>query len=318
MIFTDIIDEISKAKSIILITHISPDGDALGSITGMYNALKSLDKDVTMFVDDNVPDIYNYLPGIDNISRPYYKEVDLILIMDCADIERMGKAKDLLKSNALSINIDHHISNKLYAKMNYVDTNAAATAEIIYQLIKFLRVRLDEDISTSLYTAIVTDTGGFMYESTTAKTHEIAGDLINNGARFKEVSDTIFHSLKYSKAKLIGKVLDKLTLYNDGKIAYMEVLKKDFYETGTDNSDIENIINFGRDIIGVEVAILLVERDNEFKISLRSKDNIDVNKIAGLFGGGGHIRAAGCSLFLTYEQAKQEILNAVIKELGEK
>lgn len=317
MIFTDITDKILNSNSIILITHIAPDGDGLGCVTGMYKVLKKLKKKVDIFVDDDIPEAYNFLPNIDKITKPYHKEVDLILLIDCADENRIGNSKELLKSKSVTINIDHHISNTLYAKMNYVDTNAASSAEIIYQLIKLLGAELDEDISTCLYTSIVTDTGGFMYESTTSITHEIAGDLINNGAKVKEVSDKVFHNVKYSKVKLIARVLNNLTLYKDGKIAYMEILKEDFESTNTDNTDVENIINFGRDINGVEVAVLLVEKDEETKVSFRSKEKIDVNKIANYFGGGGHIRASGCTVKRPIFEVKEQVLDVILKSLNE-
>lgn len=317
MIFTDIIDKILESSSIILITHVAPDGDALGCVTGMYKVLKNLKKDVDIFIDDDIPETYNFLPNIKKISKPYYKEADLILIIDCADENRIGKSKELLNSNTVTINIDHHVSNTLYAKMNYVDTNAASSAEIIYQLIKLLGAELDEDISTCLYTSIVTDTGGFMYESTTSITHEIAGDLINNGAKIKEVSERVFHNMKYSKAKLIGRVLSNLVLYNNGKIAYMEILKEDFKITETNIADIENIINYGRDINGVEVAVLLVEKDDEIKVSFRSKNKIDVNKIARFFGGGGHLRASGCTIKKSLSEVKKQVLDVILKELNE-
>ncbi|AIS52479.1 bifunctional oligoribonuclease and PAP phosphatase NrnA [Thermoanaerobacter kivui] len=314
MILIDAINHIKEAQKIILTTHIAPDGDALGTVTGMYKVFKKMGKEVDAFVDDEIPDMYSFVPNIDKISKPFFKEADVVLIFDCADEERLGRAKELLKSKAATINIDHHISNTLYAKMNYVDTNAAATAEIAYQIVKLLGVDFDEEISTSFYTAILTDTGGFMYESTTSITHQIAGDLINNGAKFKEVGDKVFNSIKFNKAKLLGRALDSLTLYGEGKIAYMEILKRDFEETNTDLTQIENIINYGRNVEGVEVAVLLIEKEDEVKISLRSKEKVDVNKIANIFGGGGHIRASGCSIKGNIDEAKEKILQAIFKE----
>lgn len=315
MILIDAVNHIKDAKSVIVISHIAPDGDAIGTVTGMYKVLKKMGKEVEAFIDDEIPEMYNFVPSIDKISRPFYKEADVVLIFDCADEERLGNAKELLKTSAVTINIDHHISNTLYAKLNYVDTNAAATAEIAYQIVKLLGVEFDEEIATCFYTAILTDSGGFMYESTTSITHQIAGDLINNGAKFKEIADKVFNTLKFNKAKLLGKALNSLALYKEGKVAYMEILKKDFEETDTNLSHIENIITYARNIEGVEVAVLLVEKEEEIKISLRSKEKVDVNKIANIFGGGGHVRAAGCSIKGNIQKAKEKILQAIFKEL---
>ncbi|HHW56593.1 MAG TPA: bifunctional oligoribonuclease/PAP phosphatase NrnA [Clostridia bacterium] len=315
MVLIDAINHIKDAKSVIVVSHIAPDGDAIGTVTGMYKVLKKMGKEVDTFIDDEIPEMYNFVPNVDKISRPFSKDADMVLIFDCAEEERLGKTKELLKTSAVTINIDHHISNTLYAKLNYVDTNAAATAELAYQIVKLLGVELDEEIATSFYTAILTDTGGFMYESTTSITHQIAGDLINNGAKFKEVGDKIFNNLKFNKAKLLGKALNSLTLYKDGKISYMEILKKDFEATNTNLSHIEDIITYARNIEGVEVAVLLVEKEDEIKISLRSKEKVDVNKIANIFGGGGHIKAAGCSIRGNIEEAKEKILQAIYKEL---
>lgn len=315
MILIEVVNEIKKAESVILLTHVAPDGDAIGSVTGMYKVLKKMGKDVSAFIDDQLPEMYSFVPNVDKISRPFDKKADLVLIFDCADEERLGSSKEFLDKGPITVNIDHHISNTLYAKLNYVDTNAAATAEIAYQLVKFLGVDFDEEIATSFYTAILTDTGGFTYESTTSMTHHIAGDLINNGARFREVAEKVFNSLKFNKAKLLGKALNSLTLYKDGLVSYMEILKKDFEETGTDLSHLENIVNYGRNIEGVEVAVLLVEKEGEVKVSLRSKERVDVNKIASTFGGGGHVRASGCTIEGTIEEAKEKILKEVFKEL---
>ncbi|QSZ28257.1 bifunctional oligoribonuclease/PAP phosphatase NrnA [Aceticella autotrophica] len=311
MILNEIIENILSASNIILVTHISPDGDAIGCTIAMYKALKLLKKDVKIFIDDDIPDVYKFLPNSDKIERPYDKNADIIVVIDCADKDRIGNAQELLKKDIISVNIDHHISNTLYADINYVDTNAASAAEIIYQIIKLLGINFDSDISTCLYTAIVTDTGGFMYNSTTAFTHEVAADLINNGAPVSYISDKIFHNITYNKIKLIGRALDSLKLYKNGKIACLEITKKDLDETNSKVSDIENIVNYGRDINGVEVAILLVEKDDEIKVSLRSKEKVDVNKIAQIFGGGGHIRASGCSLKNSLEEAKIQILNKI-------
>ncbi|MDI6604865.1 MAG: bifunctional oligoribonuclease/PAP phosphatase NrnA [Thermoanaerobacteraceae bacterium] len=311
MILNEIIENILSSSNIILVTHISPDGDAIGCTTAMYKALKLLKKDVKIFIDDDIPDVYKFLPNSDKIERPYDKNADIIIVIDCADKDRIGNAQEFLKKDIISVNIDHHISNTLYADINYVDTNAASSAEIVYQIIKLLGINFDSDISTCLYTAIVTDTGGFMYNSTTAFTHEVAADLINNGAPVSDISDKIFHNITYNKIKLIGRALNSLELYENGKITCLEITKKDLDETNSKISDIENIVNYGRDINGVEVAILLVEKDDEIKVSLRSKEKVDVNKIAQIFGGGGHIRASGCSLKNTIKEAKIQILNKI-------
>ncbi|KAA5807730.1 DHH family phosphoesterase [Thermoanaerobacterium thermosaccharolyticum] len=317
MILNDILDSINEAKEIIAVTHVSPDGDGIGCITALYKAMKKLDKDISIFIDDVVPDIYKFMPYTDKITKPINKRADLLIAVDCAEAERMGSAKELLRVVPKSINIDHHVSNTLYANMNYVDTNAASSAEIVYQLIKILGIDLDQEIAESLYVGIVTDTGNFMYSSTTSFTHEVAGDLINNGVSVSKISDIIFHNIKYSKLKLISRAIDKMELYFNKKVAYMELKKEDFIETGTEISDVENIINFGRDIDGVEVAVMLIEKDGLIKGSLRSKNYVDVNKIAQKFNGGGHVRASGFSKNSSINEVKNEVLELIKNELNE-
>jgi len=317
MILNDILDSINEAKEIVAVTHLSPDGDGIGCITALYKAMKKLDKDISIFIDDVVPDIYKFMPYTDKITRPINKKADLLIAVDCADAERMGSGKELLKIVPKSINIDHHVSNTLYANMNYVDTNAASSAEIVYQLIKILGIDLDQEIAESLYVGVVTDTGNFMYSSTTSFTHEVAGDLINNGVSVSKISDIIFHNIKYNKLKLISKAIDKMELYFNEKVAYMELKKEDFIETGTNISDVENIINFGRDIDSVEVAVMLVEKDGLVKGSLRSKSYVDVNKVAKEFNGGGHARASGFLKNSSINEVKNKVLELIKNELNE-
>lgn len=311
------LDSIREAKKIIVVTHVSPDGDGIGCVTALYKALNKLNKDVSIFIDDDVPEIYKFMPYTEKITRPFDESADLLIAVDCADTERMGNAKNLLRKVSKSINIDHHISNTLYATMNYVDTNAASSSEIVYQLIKILGIDLDKEIAECLYVGVVTDTGHFMYGSTTSFTHEVAGDLINNGASVDKISNTIFHKIKYSKLKLIGRVINNMELYFNGKIAYMEISNEDFTKTNTKAEDVENIINYGRDIDSVEVAVMLVEKEDFVKGSLRSKNYVDVNKLAREFGGGGHVRASGFLKKGTIKEIKEKILELIKIELNE-
>lgn len=317
MILNDMLDSIREAEKIAIVTHVSPDGDGIGCITALYKAMNKLRKDVSIFIDDDIPEIYRFVPYTDKITKPFDISVDLLIAVDCADSDRMGKAKELLRKVPKSINIDHHISNTLYATMNYVDTNAASSSEIVYQLIKILGIDLDQEIAECLYVGVVTDTGHFMYGSTTSFTHEVAGDLINNGASVDKISNIIFHNIKYEKLKLIGRVIDNMELYFGGKVAYMEILKDDFLKTNTKLEDVENIINYGRDIDSVEIAIMLVEKDDFVKGSLRSKKYVDVNKLAKEFGGGGHVRASGFLVKGSINDVKEKILDLIKSEVDE-
>lgn len=318
MIMNDIISTIRKSNKIGVTFHLSPDGDALGSSLALMQSLKKLGKDCYIISKEKIPEVYNFLPYADEINMSIGEvldETDCVIVLDCGNLERIAGDLKLKSKHYVLINMDHHLSNDLYGDLNFVDTNAAAVGEIIYQIIRLMGIVMDKDMATCMYTSLVTDTGGFKYSNTTSVTHTIAGDLINIGIDFSDIHRIIFENKKYERVKLYAKAIDTINLMFDNKLCVMEVTKKMLNEVGVEPSDTSDIVSIGMGIDVVEVCALLKESDGGIKVSLRSKKDLDVRKIAESFGGGGHTKAAGLFLKTSLDEAKNIIIKAVEKEL---
>ena len=297
---------------LVLCPHVSPDGDALGSTLALKMALEKAGKKVTVMVDDDVPKAFGFLPQIDCFVKPADGEVleaDLLVVLDASSLDRIGKVAQAVKAKAVA-NIDHHISNTQFADYLYLNTEAAATAEILCNLVEKLGITPDKDLATCLYTGIYTDCGSFRYANTTPGTMRAAAKLLEYGARPNEISDALGTNTR-ANIEMLGKVLQTLAFYNDGKISTLEI-NSDLYDKDV-NTD--NFISFARYIEGVDVAVLFKAVEPAVtRVSMRSQDT-DVAAIALSFGGGGHIRAAGCTVELPLEQAKAKVLETIGKAL---
>jgi len=315
LIYPKIISKIKESSKIAIMSHIMPDGDNVGSSLALYNALKKLGKDVHFILDDNIPKVYRFLKDSDKVEMPgQYEHFDAIIALDCGDANRLGKSRLYLENNFV-INIDHHISNDEFGNLNMVDSNASATGEIVYQIIKVLGVPMDTEISECLYIAIVTDTGQFQYSNTTSITHQIAGDLINNGVNVSLMFERIYQNSSKEKVMLMKTALDTLEFYHNDSISCITLTLKQMEEVNAIEVDSDGIINLARDIECVEAAIFLKELEQgKIKVGLRSKKVVDMAAVALRFGGGGHVRAAGCTLHGTIEEVKEKILEAIIEE----
>ena len=297
---------------LVLCPHVSPDGDALGSTLALKMALEKAGKKVMVMVDDDVPKAFGFLPQIDCFVKPADGEVveaDLLVVLDASSLDRIGKVAQAVKAKAVA-NIDHHISNTQFADYLYLNTEAAATAEILCNLVEKLGITPDKDLATCLYTGIYTDCGSFRYANTTPGTMRAAAKLLEYGARPNEISDALGTNTR-ANIEMLGKVLQTLAFYNDGKITTLEI-NSDLYDKDV-NTD--NFISFARYIEGVDVAVLFKAVEPAVtRVSMRSQDT-DVAAIALSFGGGGHVRAAGCTVELPLEQAKAKVLEAIGKAL---
>lgn len=297
---------------LVLCPHVSPDGDALGSTLALKMALEKAGKKVTVMVGDDVPEAFGFLPQIDCFVKPADGEVveaDLLVVLDASSLDRIGKVAQAVKAKAVA-NIDHHISNTQFADYLYLNTEAAATAEILCNLVEKLGITPDKDLATCLYTGIYTDCGSFRYANTTPGTMRAAAKLLEYGARPNEISDALGTNTR-ANIEMLGKVLQTLAFYNDGKISTLEI-NSDLYDKDV-NTD--NFISFARYIEGVDVAVLFKAVEPAVtRVSMRSQDT-DVAEIALSFGGGGHVRAAGCTVELPLEQAKAKVLEAIGKAL---
>ena len=292
---------------------MQPDGDNIGSLLALGMAIKKLNKDVSILKVDEIPKDFLFLPNIDMIKEQNAVEtIDLFISLDNGDIERLGIGKELALRAKKIINIDHHITNDNFGDVNIVIPSAAATGEIIYHFIKEMGVEIDKDIATCIYVAISTDTGSFMYDSTTSITHLIAADLMNKGIDLNEIIVNIYQSRSLSRTKLFIKTLNTLEMLCKGKIAVVSVSRDMLEECNANMEDAEGIVSYIRDIEGVEIACILKEvEDDEIKISLRSKSKINVAEICSKYNGGGHKKAAGCTINKSIYDAKESILKEI-------
>lgn len=302
---------IAVSGNIAILPHVAADGDALGSSFALALALSGLGKKVSVFLEEDIPYIYSFLPG-SSLSEVYTKmtgHYDTVLALDCGDLGRLGNRKEIFDSAGMTVNIDHHPTNTGFAIHNYLDTGSSATAEIIYRLLGILGVKTGNEIATCLYVAIATDTGCFRYSNTTPLTHIIAAELIKSGVDVADISERVFDTSSYEKVKLTGEAIRSLELYEDGKIAMMAVSNELIKKTGAKEEDCDGIINTARNIRGVIVAAMLREWENgDVKVNLRSNSQVDVSAIASMYSGGGHKKAAGYTTSGTLEQAKNKLL----------
>ncbi len=316
-IMHNIVKTIKAEKDIALVSHVQPDGDAIGSILGLGLALIKRGHRVQMLNPDGVPQMFTFLPGCDLIRQEFLYVPDTVILVDCTDIDRIGPLAKYSAKAATVINIDHHISNSFFGKENLVDTNAAAAGEIAYNLINALEIELDSEIASSLYTAIVTDTGSFQFENTTSETHRIAADLLNHGTDLAVIRRHLWESVPLESIKLITEILRTLELDKTGRIAWVTVPYSMFELLGASREHAEGIVNYAKSVRGVEIGIVFKEFEpNKIRVGLRSKSYIDVNKIAQVFGGGGHKRASGCIIESSLEEAKRAVLEEVNKALN--
>jgi len=310
----DIVQLITESSSIALITHVNPDGDAIGSTIALMHALDKIGKLVDVYCQDLVPSRLNFLTGVKRIKRPDQstKNYDLAIALDCSDPERMGTCISIMGRAKRTANIDHHVSNTSYANINVVDEEAAATGEIVYHLITLLEIEPNKSIAEALYTAIVSDTGRFSFSNTTPKTHRIIANLIEWGADVVELSNLLFNSHTLEWVRLLGQAINTLEIYHEGKVAIMHITQEMMNKTGASEEHSSGIIQYAKDIMGVELAALLREVDNStIKVSLRSQSIIDVSLLAQEFGGGGHKRAAGCTINLPLIQAQKNLMKVI-------
>lgn len=309
----EVIKLIQESNNIYIASHVQPDGDNIGSILALGMAIKKLKGKVNILKVDDIPSDYYFLPNLELIKEHDADQpIDLFIALDSSDIDRLGLGKQFaLRANKI-INIDHHVTNDNFGHINIVSTSSGATGEIIYKIIKKMGVEIDKDIATCLYTAISTDTGSFMYSSTSHITHLIVADLLKVGIDNNYINVNLYQSRSIERTRLFINSLNKLECFLDGKIGIIAVTQEMLRDNNTKLEDTEGIVSFIRDIDSIEVACLLKEIDNnEIKISLRSKKEIDVSKVCNKFNGGGHVRAAGCTIYGKIDDAKQLILEEI-------
>jgi len=312
-----IAENLIDSEDVVLLPHINADGDALGAALALGLALIEMGKKVDILLEEEVPSNLDFLPGQELIKKTPEKSYTVAVNIDNGDIARLGKREPLFHSARIRLSIDHHTTNRVEAHYSYVNTKAAATGEIVYDLIiNYFKRNLNKDIALCLYTAIVTDTGGFRYTNTTPETLMICADLMRQGIDFPYVIKKVFDMVSYTKLYLMKKTMNSLILLENGKLAISYLTYEDIKNYDFKNDDYEGLVNIGRNLEGVEVSVFLREdAEGNFRGNLRSNNYVDVSEIAECFNGGGHKRAAGFNSSGPREKIIEKLIDIIVPKI---
>jgi bifunctional oligoribonuclease and PAP phosphatase NrnA len=317
---TEVCKVLRKNKHFVLTSHLSPDGDGIGCMYALRILLQSMGKQVDIVCQDPMPTRYRFLGGKWRLSHQVKSmRPDVMINIECPVLSRIGNALSVYQRAPVTMNIDHHPGNDRYATVNWVDIKAAATGEMIYRIFKKLKKPLTRDVARYLYISILTDTGSFRYGNTTPLTHRIASELIQYDVKPDFLVDHLYDSRTYPGIKLLTMALKTFQISADGQVAWFWVTQKMLRESGASTEDSEGFVNFARSVETAKVACFFREAgDGIIKVSLRSKRSIDVNRVAGLFGGGGHKAASGCQVKGRLPGVAKKLVTAIQKELKRK
>lgn len=315
----ELIRQIQNAKKIAIAGHIRPDGDCVGSCCALYNYINDNfsmeEKQVVAYMEGIAPQFY-LLEGLSEFTADVtaLQDCDLFIALDCASIDRLGKAEEYFLKADKTILVDHHISNTAYAQKCIVDAEASATCEVLFELLDVTKISLA--CANALYLGIVHDTGVFKHSNTKRRTMEIAGILLEKGVSSSKMIDGTFFEKSFLQTQLLGRCLTESVLYLDGKVivAVVSFAMKKLY--GAMSSDFDGVIDNLRVTRGVEVAVLITEEEEaKCKVSMRSNHEVNVSAIAQSFGGGGHVKAAGCTVVGSTDEILEKILSAISEQL---
>jgi phosphoesterase RecJ-like protein len=315
----EIINHLRGSRRILLATHVNPDGDAIGSLLAMGHALERLDKRVTLYNESPIPAVYRFLPSVRTVVRRIdAPEIyDTAVILDCGSLSRIGAAADAAKQIPVIINIDHHITNTGFGTYRIIDTGACATSEILWRLIRSMKVPVDKEIAAALYTGILTDTGSFRFSNTNREAFAICEALVGCGVEPYKVAKHVYGTYSLGRIKLLNLALDSIEISPNGKLSMMVLTREMMKKTGTRPEDVDGLINYARSIEEVKIAALIQENGlgektgsggSRFHVSLRSDGSVDVARVAADFGGGGHYSAAGFSIDVPLSEIKSRLI----------
>jgi len=314
-------EAIRAARSIVLTTHCSPDGDGIGSQLALYHALKNAGKNVYMHNRDGVPRIYHFLPGSDAITEGEnftQKDVDLIISLDAGSISRLGFPDSFFEGRTL-LDIDHHASNDRFGDVNLLEIKACSTGAIIFELIERLELRLTAAAASAIYVTVLTDTSSFRNTATTADAFDLAAKLIRAGAEPWPIAREVYESHSKEMIELLRTCLGTLELRDGGQSAWLHVNAAMYEHTGGDAQDTEGFIEYARSLQGIKIAVFIrPEIHTGWKVTFRGKYDADVGTLAVSLGGGGHHHAAGCTMHGTFEEVQGKVRHAVSELLEDK
>lgn len=313
-VLENIKEKIANSNSIAVITHEHPDGDAIGSSLAFMHALRKIGKDADVIVP-SANKMYDVIPGFEEIIEEPKQEVyDLCIALDSGDMERLHILKDVFQKAKDTIVIDHHITNQNYGNVNYVNAVASSTCQNLMVVFAAMDIAISREMAACIYAGILTDTGGFRY-NVQPETFEFVAMLLDTGVDTAKIYRKLFDLTTLPRTKLLARALDRLELHLENKVAFTYITKQDELDLGTVDGDQENIVNYGRNIEGVEVSVFVREIEDKYKVSMRSNEYLDVSLIATKYGGGGHMKAAGLSSDMSLDLLKQTLLAEIEKQL---
>jgi phosphoesterase RecJ-like protein len=313
-----IAQQLKNSKNVLLATHTNPDGDAIGSLIALRLCLDAMNKQSTLYNESPIPAVYRFLPSVNEVVKSIDKTAsyDTAVVLDCGDLDRIGKEAETVCRLPVIINIDHHSTNKRFGHLQRVDTDACATAEIIYHMIKGIGVPITKPIATAIYTGILTDTGSFRFSNTNRSAFFICEKMVACGVNPYHIAQHVYGTYSLGRIKLLNLALDTIEISKNNKLSMMTLTQEMFDETGTQPHDADGLINYAKGIEGVKIAVLIQEHtdgkmsartSNQYHVSLRSDGTVDVGTIAASFGGGGHFSAAGFNIDSTLSDLKDRI-----------
>lgn len=303
----ELIRFLKNSDDLFIATHIDPEGDALGSSIALSLALGQLGKRTRVFNRDAVPAPYSFLPHYGIVMDTVPHSIDTLVLLDCNSLERAGLKHSIVRFAAV---IDHHLTSNGYGDLRWIVPSAPATGLMVFNLVKALGARITQEIAVNLYTAIGIDTGIFRYVNTSAECLAAASELVLSGADPAFIADRLFNTFSKERFMLLRQMLDTLEL--NGTVAIACITSQMFADTGTTSTDTENLVNFSLQMDDVRVSALIRQvGESSWKVSLRSKGDIDVSRVAVQFGGGGHKNAAGCTVVGDLNSAKSMLLREI-------
>lgn len=315
MTLDKILEEIQEAQNIVILTHESPDGDAIGSALALKLALENMGKKPDVIVPE-YSRMFKFLPGTDDIlTESDINNYDLAISLDCATLKRLAGG-EYFENAKRTIVIDHHGSNNMYGDLNFVNPVSPACCEILVGIFDYYNIEITQDIGKCLLTGIITDTGGFKYPATTAETFEFTAELLRKGVNVSDIYKRVLQTVSIAHFELAKRVMDRMEILENGKITFTYINKQDVDEVHAEPGDHEGLVELGRDIEGVEVSIFIRQKEDgsdEYKVSMRSSEYVNVSDVGIMFGGGGHPRAAGATIQGTVEEVKQKLLKEIKK-----
>ncbi|MEW6412842.1 MAG: bifunctional oligoribonuclease/PAP phosphatase NrnA [Candidatus Zixiibacteriota bacterium] len=314
---------LNDSRKVLVASHIDPDGDALGTQLAVAEFVRSLGKDVSLVRDNDIPHKYRFLNGVNDIPPvDHYRGNELFdtaVILECPSVTRIGRASRFLNDTKI-INIDHHLDNSEFGDVNWLNVKASSVGEMVYELFQLAGLTIAPPVAEQLYTAVMTDTGRFRYRSTSPRTMEIAGKLIEAGADPQKICDEVYYNVLPSTMKLIGKVLNGIEFHHHGRICLLTLTQDMLRAAEAHESESDGLVDYTLFNCGVIAGALLKEIGaNTTRVSFRSKDGIDVSAIASRYGGGGHFNASGCTMHMSVEDTRLELiklLSEAIDDLG--